>query len=103
MNTTILIDATKIPQLLQQNYQFIDLRNPTDFTREHLMKFKNIPYDTFDIKTASLDKTNPIVFICYAGNKSLDLATSLNKQGYHCYSIQGGYYAVTTPINNSYY
>lgn len=103
MNTTILIDTTKIPQLLQQNYQFIDLRNPTDFKREHLMKFKNIPYDSFSIEKKSLDKRIPIVFICYAGNKSLALATSLNRQGYHCYSIQGGYYAATTPINNSYY
>lgn len=103
MNHTILIDIKKIPDLLQQNYQFIDLRNPTDFAREHLTKFQNIPYDSFQIEKTALLKHIPIVFLCYTGAKSLSLAKTLNEQGYHCYSINGGYYAIMSPVNDKYY
>lgn len=103
MNHTILIDISKIPDLLQHNYQFIDLRNPNDFAREHLTKFRNIPYDSLQEKIVSLDKHIPIIFVCYTGAKSFHLANSLNKKGYHCYSINGGFYAITLPDNNKYY
>ena len=103
MNRTILIDIKKIPDLLQQNYQFIDLRNPSDFAREHLTKFKNIPHDSFQIETAGIGKTMPVIFLCYTGAKSLALAKSLNEQGYNCYSINGGYYAIMSPVNDKYY
>lgn len=103
MNSNILIDVKKIPQLLQQNYQFIDIRSKLDFNKEHLTKFINIPNDEFIKMYTSLDKTIPIILLCYTGAKSYELARSLNQQGYQCYSISGGFYAIITPTNNSYY
>lgn len=103
MNSNNLIDVKKIPQLLQQNYQFIDLRNSNDYKREHLQKFINIPYDSFFEALPSLDKSKPIVLVCYSGARSMQLVKTLNQQGYHSYSISGGFYAITTPTNNTYY
>lgn len=103
MNSNILIEVKKIPQLLQQNYQFIDIRSKSDFQKEHVTKFINMPEEDFLQTYPTLDKAKPIILLCYTGAKSYQLARTLNQQGYRCYSISGGFYTIITPINSKYY
>lgn len=104
MNQNILIDVDKIPELLKQNYQFIDIRDAASFKKEHLQRFINIPLQQFDEYTSNIIKNIPVVLICYSGKTSHEIALKLNQQGYTCYSIYGGYQAVkATEPNPSYY
>ncbi|MFV0394036.1 MAG: rhodanese-like domain-containing protein [Coprobacillaceae bacterium] len=103
MNSNILIDVAKIPELLKQDYQFIDIRDTASFKREHLMRFKNIPIDQFSGYKQYINKNVPVVFICYSGNQSHQLAQQLNQEGYKCYSVYGGYYNLKAPKPNSSY
>jgi rhodanese-related sulfurtransferase len=103
MNQNILIDVSKIPELLKQDYQFIDIRDPSSFKHEHLIHFKNVPIDGFHDYKSNLNKDKPIILICYSGNQSYQLAKQLNQEGYPSYSIYGGYYTLKAPATNPSY
>lgn len=90
----IKISVDKLPFLLKNDYQFIDLRDPYEFKQLHLMKFINIPYENFNPINLHLSKNIPIILLCYSGVKSLNLAKELRKQGYQAYSIDGGFYTI---------
>ena len=77
MENSQLISVDKLPELLKHDYTFIDLRDPLQFNKIHL--------------------------ICYSGKRSLDLAQKLTRCGYHAYSFNGGFYAVEHPINKQFY
>lgn len=103
MNSNILIDVAKIPALLKQDYQFIDIRDTASFKKEHLMRFKNVPIDQFYEYKSNLNKSIPIILICYTGAQSHRLAQQMNQEGYQCYSIYGGFYNVKAPQPNTSY
>ena len=103
MENIPLININKLPELLNHEYTFIDLREPNQFNQLHLTKFINIPYDKFNPTKLNLPKNKPIYLICYSGKKSLALAKQLNIQGFHAYSFNGGFYAIEHPINTQYY
>lgn len=103
MENNQLINIDKLPQLLQHDYTFIDLRDPEQFNKVHLSKFINIPYDAFNKTNVILTKDKPIYLICYSGKSSLELAKRLNRQGYQAYSFNGGFYAIEHPIDQQIY
>lgn len=104
MNQNILIDVAKIPELLKQDFQFIDIRDPTSFKKEHIQGFINIPLQQFDDYKSNINKNIPVVLICYTGKTSHDIAFKLNQEGYTCYSIYGGFQTVkAAEPNPSYY
>lgn len=103
MNKNILIDVAKIPELLKQDYQFIDIRDTNSFKKEHLMRFKNVPIQTFNEYKKNINKDIPVVLICYSGAQSHQLAQQLNQEGYKCYSIYGGFYNLKAPKQNTTY
>ena len=49
MKNTNVIPIQKIPSILENDYQFIDLRDPYEYKKVHLTKFTNIPYEKFDL------------------------------------------------------
>jgi len=104
MNQNILIDVDKIPALLEQNYQFIDIRDAASFKKEHLQGSINIPLQQLEEYKSNIDKSVPAIFICYTGKTSHQIALKLNEEGYTCYSIYGGFLTIkTAEPNPSYY
>lgn len=103
MENNQLINIDKLPKLLNHDYLFIDLREPTQFSRIHLNKFINIPYEKFISNKIDLPKNKPIYLICYSGTRSLALAKKLTQEGYQAFSFNGGFYAIEHPINKQYY
>lgn len=92
------LDPTKIKDIIDNNYHLIDLRLSTDFNKEHILNFINIPYDNIEqLKTINI--TKPIIFICYSGSISKQLSKQLNIKGYKAYSIKGGMNAVINPTD----
>lgn len=103
MENNQLISIDKLPELLKHDYTFIDLRDPLQFNNVHLIKFINIPYESFLNNPPNLNKDKPIYLICYSGKRSLDLAKKLSSFGYHAYSFNGGFYAIEHPVNKQFY
>lgn len=95
------ISINELKELLQHDYMFIDLRQKNDYNKEHIIKFVNIPYDTFRYDSAFLKKDIPIYLICYSGARANVVARRLTSMGYHAYSFEGGFYAIKNPINPS--
>ncbi len=98
-----LVSVDSLKELLQHDYQFIDLREPSQYNQLHVKKFVNIPYNNFSQSLPKLSKDIPIYLICYSGQRSKELARQLNNLGYQAYSFDGGFYALIYPINNKYY
>lgn len=94
MNFNNKIPISKLTSLLQKDYQFVDLRDPYEYKKLHFKKFINIPYEEFNLDKYYFSKTEPLVLLCYSGNKSKELADSLCQQGYKAYSIEGGFYSI---------
>ena len=49
MKNTNVIPIPKIPSMLENDYQFVDLRDPYEYKKVHLTKFTNIPYEKFNL------------------------------------------------------
>ena len=79
MKNTNVIPIQKIPSMLENDYQFVDLRDP---------------YEKFNLNQYYFSKKEPLIFICYSGAKSKKLADDLCQQGYDAYSIEGGFYSI---------
>lgn len=94
MKNEKLIKIEHIPNILQQNYQFIDLRNPKDYNILHITKFINIPYNSILNNLYKLKLDQPVILICYSGIKSREISSYLNSIGYDAYSIDGGVYSI---------
>lgn len=96
------IDPMKLMEIIDFDYNFIDIRTEFDFKREHIKNFINIPYtNTEQIKR--LSKFKKIILLCYSGKLSFDFSTKLNNLGFDSYSIKGGFEAVVNPIDKNLY
>lgn len=88
------IPISKLPAILQKDYQFVDLRDPFEFQKVHFKNFINIPLDEFDLNTYYFSKKEPLILLCYSGQSSKKLAEQLRQDGYKAYSIEGGMYSI---------
>lgn len=70
MKNTNVIPIQKIPFMLNNDYQFVDLRDPYEYKKVHLTKFTNIPYEKFNLNQYHFSKKEPLILICYSGAKS---------------------------------
>ena len=77
MKNTNVIPIQKIPSMLENDYQFVDLRDPYEYKKIHLTKFTNIPYEKFNLNQYHFSKKEPLILICYSGAKSKKLADDL--------------------------
>ena len=72
MKNTNVIPIQKIPSMLENDYQFVDLRDPYEYKKVHLTKFTNIPYEKFNLNQyyfskpllpLTLNQKTPIKFL----------------------------------------
>nr|WP_026104942.1 rhodanese-like domain-containing protein [Halalkalibacterium ligniniphilum] len=78
-------------QLNQKDKQFIDVRTPNEYKRNHLKEFKNIPLYELKQRANELSKDQEVVLICQSGMRSRKASQSLKKLGFtHITNVKGG-------------
>jgi rhodanese-related sulfurtransferase len=79
--------------LKKKDYYLIDLRDETEYKKNHIKGSKNIFWmnilDEKNLKKIPKDK--PIFLICYVGHTSSQVLTLLKLLGYNVVSIKYGY------------
>jgi len=79
------------PLLGEKNRQFIDVRTPGEFRRNHIKGFKNIPLNEFSQRTNELSADQEVFVICQSGIRSGKACQQLKKKGFErITNIKGG-------------
>lgn len=74
------------------NFDLIDIRSIQKYNNNHLPNSINIPYSKIVLTYKDiLEKEKKYVIYCEKGITSEKLVNYLNKQGYICYNLVGGY------------
>lgn len=74
-----------------KNVQFVDVRTPGEYKRNHRKPFRNIPLYELTKQATTLDKDQEVVVICQSGMRSMKAARMLKKQGFGKISnVKGG-------------
>lgn len=71
----------------------IDIRSREDYDKETYPEAVNIYWEEFHGHLSELPEGKPVYLICYTGQKSDEIASSLTENGYEAYSIEEGYRA----------
>lgn len=74
-------------------YEIVDLRDKSDYQKEHIPLAKNIPYENFmQINDYSniLSRRKKVIIYCVRGGSSIYAAHKLAKSGYYVKSLIGG-------------
>jgi tRNA(Ile)-lysidine synthase TilS/MesJ/rhodanese-related sulfurtransferase len=69
----------------------IDVRKEEDFQKETYPGAVHIYWEEFEEHLQELDKEKPVYLLCYTGQRSDEIAESLQQKGYESYSIEGGF------------
>ena len=75
-----------------QSQTVLDIRDPQSFAAGHIPGAQPLDNSNVQAVMASLDKTQPVVVVCYHGNSSQSAAGFLVEQGFSdVYSLDGGF------------
>lgn len=88
-----VVGVTEAVKLVNQNNGlFLDVREKSEFDREHIADSKHIPSAQLSEKTASLtDKQQPIMVVCASGQRAKSAAKELKASGFtEVYVLTGG-------------
>ena len=88
------IGAKRVSLLLQKedNVNVLDVRTLNEYKHKHLKNAIHIPLQELSKKIDELKvaKNKPIIVYCKSGNRSVEAARILAKNGYHPLNVQGG-------------
>ena len=85
------IDLDELNNQEKDSYVLVDIRDEKSFTFGHINNALNIPAKAFVEKITTMPRDKQYYIYCHRGNKSLDLAQTLQQKGYNVYSLKGGY------------
>lgn len=89
------ISVEDLRQMPEKEYILIDVRNEDNVRYGLIPGAINIPAEQFGENTPAilknLDEEKKLVIYCNRGEKSLELAGTLEKYGRCCFSLKGGY------------
>ncbi|WP_150467001.1 FAD-dependent oxidoreductase [Francisella sp. SYW-9] len=85
------VPFTKVKDLIDENAQIIDVRNPSEIANGMLNGAKNISMTEIRDRLAEIDKSKPVYVHCRTGQRSYNVVLMLQQQGYDVYNIAGGY------------
>ncbi|MGP4072463.1 rhodanese-like domain-containing protein [Piscibacillus sp. B03] len=72
--------------------QLIDVREPNEFERGHILGARNIPMSQLKQRLQEIRPDKPVYLYCQSGQRSLRAATILKKQGYQDLNhLKGGF------------
>jgi len=79
-------------ELNNKNKQFVDVRTPGEFKRNHIRGFKNIPLHQLSGKAEKeLSKDKEVIVICQSGMRSGQASKVLKKLGFtKVTNVKGG-------------
>ena len=70
----------------------IDIRSPEEYAKGHLSGAVNIPFFSLYFHPEKyLEKDKQYILYCQSGSNSFLLVSYLNRKGYHCVNLDGGY------------
>lgn len=89
------IQAEELQNYLQRKNtdrpEFIDVREPHEFSSGHIPGFRNIPLSKLGSSTDQLPKDKEIVVMCRSGMRSMQAARILKKKGFSkVINVSGG-------------
>jgi len=72
--------------------QLIDVREPNEFDRGHILGARNIPVTQMKQRLIEIRKDKPVYLYCQGSTRSSRAAQLLNKKGYQdIYQLKGGF------------
>ncbi|WP_010650848.1 rhodanese-like domain-containing protein [Oceanobacillus massiliensis] len=72
--------------------QLIDVREPQEFDRGHILGARNIPVSQMRQRLVEMRKDKPVYLYCQGGSRSARAAQLLHKKGYSdIYQLKGGF------------
>jgi rhodanese-related sulfurtransferase len=95
MDTPLEIDVRSVNEKLNANedFLFIDCREPDEHTTAHIAAAKLIPMSQFTDRVTELEmhRDKPIVIHCHHGGRSMRVTRWLRENGFpHAQSMAGG-------------
>lgn len=86
------IDPQTARQLLENNAQLVDIRDPQSFQFGHITGATRLDNDNLADFVANADQQLPLIVCCYHGNSSQGAAAYLASIGFaDVYSLDGGF------------
>ena len=77
-----LVDNEEFAELIRQG-QLVDLRDPSDFHRKHILGARNIPSTQLKTSLAALRKDKPVLLYENSrGQRVMNAAITLKKEGF---------------------
>ncbi|MDR1701003.1 MAG: rhodanese-like domain-containing protein [Lachnoclostridium sp.] len=90
----LVIPPRELPMYLgDDRVGIVDLRDRSDFEKSHINKAISIPYEEIEYHYNELRKYHMLILYCSRGNRSLIAARCMEREGFLCGSIAGGYEA----------
>jgi rhodanese-related sulfurtransferase len=72
----------RLPKLLEEGAQLVDVRGPGEFAGGHAPGSVNIPLQEIAGRASELDPGRPVIVCCASGTRSAMAAHRLRRQGF---------------------
>ena len=72
----------RLPEILQQGAQIVDVRSPAEFSQGHARGSRNIPLPEIGARARELDRSRWVVVCCASGTRSGMAARVLKREGF---------------------
>ena len=90
-----LVYANEVEHFIKEHQALlVDIRERSDYEREHWQGAVNIPYDELSETSTRLPQNRMLLFYCEHGGGSMQLASRLGREGYRVATVVGGYEAM---------
>ncbi|NDJ84417.1 MAG: rhodanese-like domain-containing protein [Chloroflexi bacterium] len=73
-----------------QEHILLDVRNPSEFTAEHIDGAVNIPLNKLQKKLKTLPQDRPIICVSRSGDRGREATDLLHHAGYNAANLAGG-------------
>jgi rhodanese-related sulfurtransferase len=84
------VSAAEAKQIIDSGSQLIDVRTDVEYDAGHIPGARHVPLSDVQRESAALDKGQPLVLYCRAGNRSAPAADAFVASGWDAHSIEGG-------------
>jgi hydroxyacylglutathione hydrolase/adenylyltransferase/sulfurtransferase len=76
--------------LAEGSATLVDVREPYEHEAGHIDGARHIELERLASKAETIDRDQPVIFICRLGSRSLMAAQAFRRAGYEAYSMAGG-------------
>ena len=77
-----LLVRHRLPTLLKDGAQIVDVRGPGEFAAGHFTNSVNIPLQLIGERSSELDSNRPVIVCCASGTRSAMAAHRLRRLGF---------------------